>query len=73
MDTLSKLAVSLKEGEAPVEPPAELLDVDDIVEDAVTEDDPTALFRLLIISTILLLIFMTLSGHVIEKCKVSFS
>ena len=29
------------------------------------------MFRLLIISTILLLLFMTLSGHVIEKCKVS--
>lgn len=72
MDTLSKLAVSFKEGEAPVTPPAELLDVDDVVEDIVTEEDPTALFRLLIISTILLLLFMTLSGHVIEKCKVSF-
>jgi hypothetical protein len=36
-----------------------------------TGEDPTMLFRLMIISAICLLIFMTLSGHVIEKLKVS--
>ena len=67
MDSLSKLAVSLQE----TDPEPQVLHPLEVIEDGISGEDPTSLFRLLIIATILLLLFMTLSGHIIEKCKVS--
>ena len=54
-----------------MEPEPVVLDVDDIIVDGISGEDPTSTFRLMIIAAISLLIFMTLSGHVIEKFKVS--
>ena len=69
MDSLSKLAVSLQETDAEPEPVT--IHPLEVIEEGINGEDPTSLFRLLIIATILLLLFMTLSGHIIEKCKVS--